>query len=60
MDAPGSSARRSSPSRPCRSSYDAMLEAIKPLQEEVKHRGLWAAHLPPDWGAAASARSSSA
>src|SRR4051794_17592922 len=24
--------------------------AIKPLQEQVKERGLWAAHLPPDLG----------
>ncbi len=24
--------------------------AIKPLQERVKERGLWAAHLPPDLG----------
>ena len=31
-------------------SYDAMLEAVMPLQEEVKDRGLWAAHLPPELG----------
>ena len=31
-------------------SYDAMLEAIKPLQGEVKRRGLWASHLPPELG----------
>ena len=31
-------------------SYDAMLEAIKPLQDEVKRRGLWASHLPPELG----------
>ena len=31
-------------------SYDAMLEAIKPLQAEVKIRGLWASHLPPELG----------
>src|SRR3954463_10381774 len=24
--------------------------AIRPLQEQVKHRGLWAAHLPPELG----------
>ena len=31
-----------------------------PLREHVKARGLWAAQLPPDLGARASARSSSA
>ncbi|NNN21000.1 MAG: acyl-CoA dehydrogenase, partial [Acidimicrobiales bacterium] len=31
-------------------SYDQMIKAIAPLQEEVKKRGLWAAHLPPDLG----------
>ncbi|HEX3980428.1 MAG TPA: acyl-CoA dehydrogenase, partial [Acidimicrobiales bacterium] len=30
--------------------YDTMLEAVKPLQDEVKDRGLWASHLPPDLG----------
>ena len=29
---------------------DQMLTFIKPLQEEVKKRGLWAAHLPPSMG----------
>ena len=27
-----------------------LFRSIKPLQEEVKARGLWAAHLPPDLG----------
>ncbi len=31
-------------------SYDAMLEAVQPLQEQVKERGLWASHLPPELG----------
>ena len=31
-------------------SYDTMLEAVKPLQDEVKDRGLWASHLPPELG----------
>jgi acyl-CoA dehydrogenase len=30
--------------------YDAVLTAIGPLQEEVKGRGLWASHLPPELG----------
>jgi len=30
--------------------YDQILVAIKPLQEEVKRRGLWAAHLDPELG----------
>jgi acyl-CoA dehydrogenase len=30
--------------------YDRMLAVIAPLQEEVKLRGLWAAHLPPELG----------
>jgi acyl-CoA dehydrogenase len=30
--------------------YDAMLEAVKPLQDEVRERGLWASHLPPELG----------
>jgi acyl-CoA dehydrogenase len=29
---------------------DELLRLIKPLQEEVKSRGLWAAHLPPALG----------
>jgi acyl-CoA dehydrogenase len=29
---------------------DGLLEAIAPLQERVKARGLWAAHLPPELG----------
>ncbi|MEI8127830.1 MAG: acyl-CoA dehydrogenase family protein [Actinomycetota bacterium] len=31
-------------------SYDRVREIIKPLQEEVKARGLWAAHLPAEMG----------
>ena len=30
--------------------YDQVRVAIRPLQEEVKAQGLWAAHLPPDLG----------
>lgn len=30
--------------------YDQILEVVRPLQEEVKRRGLWAAHLPPELG----------
>jgi len=30
--------------------HDQILAVIKPLQEEVKARGLWAAHLPPELG----------
>ena len=30
--------------------YDQVLAVIPPLQEEVKARGLWAAHLPPELG----------
>ena len=30
--------------------HEGMMEAIKPLQEEVKSRDLWASHLPPDLG----------
>ena len=29
---------------------DGFRRAIAPLQEQVKERGLWAAHLPPDLG----------
>jgi acyl-CoA dehydrogenase len=29
---------------------DGLLEALAPLQERVKARGLWAAHLPPELG----------
>src|SRR4029079_12608 len=29
---------------------DGFRRAIAPLQERVKERGLWAAHLPPDLG----------
>ena len=32
--------------------YDQIREVIKPMQEEVKARGLWAAHLPPELGGA--------
>jgi acyl-CoA dehydrogenase len=31
-------------------SYEQVLTAIGPLQDEVRRRGLWAAHLPPDLG----------
>ena len=31
-------------------SYDQVVALIKPLQEEVKARGLWAAHLPVELG----------
>jgi acyl-CoA dehydrogenase len=30
--------------------YDQMMRAMGPLQEEVKRRGLWAAHLDPELG----------
>jgi acyl-CoA dehydrogenase len=30
--------------------YDALQEAMRPLQEQVKAQGLWAAHLPPELG----------
>jgi acyl-CoA dehydrogenase len=30
--------------------HETMLLVIRPLQEEVKSRGLWAAHLPPELG----------
>src|SRR3984885_1200797 len=29
---------------------DGLAEAMTPLQEQVKERGLWAAHLPPELG----------
>ncbi|MHB1584891.1 MAG: acyl-CoA dehydrogenase family protein [Acidimicrobiales bacterium] len=31
-------------------SYERLLEVVRPLQEEVKAQGLWAAHLPPALG----------
>jgi len=31
-------------------SYGQLMRAFAPLQEEVKARGLWAAHLPPELG----------
>src|SRR5580704_530969 len=31
-------------------SHDTMVEAVRPLQVEVKRRGLWASHLPPELG----------
>jgi acyl-CoA dehydrogenase len=31
-------------------SNDGLLEAMAPLQQRVKERGLWAAHLPPELG----------
>jgi acyl-CoA dehydrogenase len=30
--------------------HDGFLRAIEPLKQQVKDRGLWAAHLPPDLG----------
>jgi acyl-CoA dehydrogenase len=33
-----------------RLTYEGILEIIKPLQDEVRSRGLWAAHLPPELG----------
>ena len=30
--------------------HERMMEAVKPLQEEVKARDLWASHLPPELG----------
>ncbi|MGH9089638.1 MAG: acyl-CoA dehydrogenase family protein [Acidimicrobiales bacterium] len=30
--------------------YDQVLEVIRPMQEEVRRQGLWAAHLPPELG----------
>ena len=30
--------------------YEQVLQVIRPLQEEVKRHGLWAAHLPPELG----------
>lgn len=30
--------------------YEQVIKVIKPLQEQVKERGLWAAHLPPELG----------
>ena len=30
--------------------HEQLLRVIRPLQEEVKRQGLWAAHLPPDLG----------
>jgi acyl-CoA dehydrogenase len=31
-------------------SYEQLMRAFAPLQEQVKARGLWAAHLPPELG----------
>jgi len=31
-------------------SYDQVLRIIRPLQQEVREHGLWAAHLPPELG----------
>jgi acyl-CoA dehydrogenase len=30
--------------------YDRLLGVIRPLQQQVKDRGLWASHLPPEMG----------
>jgi acyl-CoA dehydrogenase len=30
--------------------HDILIEAIKPLQDQVKGQGLWASHLPPELG----------
>ena len=46
----GSCARRSSRSRRSSSTHDKLLGAVRPLQQQVKDRGLWAAHLPPELG----------
>ena len=35
---------------PTTSSYDELDAILGPLQEQVKQRGLWAAHLPPELG----------
>ncbi len=40
-------------------SHDAMADAVKPLQDEVKRQGLWASHLPPNWVAGGSVSSGS-
>ena len=47
-----SCATRSGRSRPSTtiSGYEGFKRAIAPLQERVKERGLWAAHLPPELG----------
>ena len=34
-------------------SYEDVLKVIAPLQDEVRQRGLWAAHLPPECSARA-------
>ena len=39
---------------------DGFKRLVKPLQDEVKARGLWATHLPPSTAVRATARSSSA
>ncbi|MCH7547980.1 MAG: acyl-CoA/acyl-ACP dehydrogenase, partial [Candidatus Krumholzibacteriota bacterium] len=31
-------------------SEETILEIMEPLKKEVRRRGLWAAHLPPDLG----------
>ena len=31
-------------------SHEEMVEALRPLQQQVKDQGLWAAHLPPELG----------
>src|SRR6202046_4766337 len=38
------------PLEPLHLSHDALLQAIRPLQDQVKERGLWASHLPPELG----------
>jgi len=38
------------PLEPLDLTYDEVLEVVRPLQRQVKDKGLWAAHLPPDLG----------
>ena len=37
-------------------SHEALIGAIRPLQDEVKRRDLWASHLPPSSAVGGSAR----
>ena len=40
--------------------HETFLNVVKPLQEQVKERGLWASHLPPELGGGGPARTMSA
>ena len=40
-------------------SHEEFEAILRPLKDEVRGRGLWAAHLPPELGDRASVRSSS-